>query len=77
MNKNNETINWNALIDEYKSNQNLISMIDFYNLHHVSIDNIKYHYHKQKSVHTKKVIDLKSISMSKNISSSWNIPVLD
>ena len=56
MNKNNETIDWNALIDQYKSNQNFISMIDFCNRHHVSIDDMKYHYHKQKSDHTKKVI---------------------
>ncbi|OUP72896.1 hypothetical protein B5F09_12200 [Erysipelatoclostridium sp. An173] len=66
MNKNNETIDWNALIDEYKSNQNFISMIDFCNHHHVSIDDMKYHYHKQKSDHTKKVIELRSISMNKN-----------
>ena len=58
MNKNNETIDWNALIDQYKSNQNFISMIDFCNRHHVSIDDMKYHYHKQKSDHTKKVIEL-------------------
>ena len=56
MNKNNETIDWNALIAEYKSNQNFISMIDFCNHHHVSIDDMKYHYHKQKSDHTKKVL---------------------
>ena len=66
MNKNNETIDWNALIDQYKSNQNFISMIDFCNRHHVSIDDMKYYYHKQKSDHTKKVIELKSISMNKN-----------
>ena len=66
MNKNNETIDWNALIDQYKSNQNFISMIDFCNCHHVSIDDMKYHYHKQKSDHTKKVIELKSISMNNN-----------
>ena len=66
MNKNNEIIDWNALIDEYKSNQNFISMIDFCNRHHVSIDDMKYHYHKRKSNHTKKVIELKSISMNKN-----------
>lgn len=66
MNKNNETIDWNALIDEYKSNQNFISMIDFCNHHHVSIDYMKYHYHKQRSDHTKKVIELKCISMNKN-----------
>ena len=66
MNKNNETIDWNALIDEYKSNQNFISMIDFCNHHHVSIDDMKYHYHKQKSDHTKKIIELRSISMNKN-----------
>ncbi len=27
---------------------------------------MKYHYHKQKSDHTKKVIELRSISMNKN-----------
>ncbi|WP_296878626.1 hypothetical protein [Thomasclavelia sp.] len=43
------TISWNALIDEYKSSQNFIFMSRFY----------KYHYHKHKSDHTDKVIELK------------------
>ena len=55
MNKNNETIDWNALIDEYKSNQNFISMIDFCNHHHVSIDDMKYHYHEQVAAKMKKI----------------------
>lgn len=65
--KNTETtIDWNALIDEYKSSRDFISISEFCNCHHVSIDDMKYHYHKQKSAHSSKVIELKSSGMNKN-----------
>ena len=57
-------IDWDALVDEFKNNENIISMVDFCKQKNVSIKNMKRHYYRSQPASSQKAIDIKSAHCS-------------
>lgn len=63
-----ESINWKALVDEFKQTENLLSMAEFCKLKKVEMKAMKYHYYEYNKQYQNKLVEIHPYKRDSNVS---------